>query len=262
MATFIEGYSHTFSEYLLVPGYSSTQNMPINVSLKTPLVRYRAGELTLNSGDRLFLYTDGVTEATNTDNELYGENRLLEFMNNNVDLKASLLLPKLKSDIDEFVDIAPQFDDITMLIFDYKGNKGDTRMESKIFPAKIEALTDVLAFIEQILEKHQCSMKNQTAICVAIEEVFVNVAHYAYKGAQGDVKFDISFDEETRNITFRMSDKGVAFDPLKKPEPDITLSAEEREIGGLGIFITKKTMDLVTYAYENGENVLTMIKKI
>ena len=59
-----------------------------------------------------------------------------------------------------------------------------------------------------------------------------------------------------------MADKGVAFDPLKKPDPDVTLSAENREIGGLGIFITKKTMDLVTYAYENGENILTMIKKI
>ena len=135
-------------------------------------------------------------------------------------------------------------------------------MESKTFPAKTEALVDLLAFVEQVLEKHECSMKLQTAICVAIEEVFVNVAHYAYGDRQGDVKFDIEFDNETRNITFRMADKGVPFDPLKKPEPDITLSAEDREIGGLGIFITKKTMDQVTYVYENGENILTMVKKI
>jgi anti-sigma regulatory factor (Ser/Thr protein kinase) len=72
----------------------------------------------------------------------------------------------------------------------------------------------------------------------------------------------IGFDAESREITFRMADKGIPFDPLKKPDPDITLSAEEREIGGLGIFITKKTMDTVTYAYENGENVLTMTKRI
>jgi anti-sigma regulatory factor (Ser/Thr protein kinase) len=72
----------------------------------------------------------------------------------------------------------------------------------------------------------------------------------------------IGFNAESREITFRMTDKGVPFDPLKKPDPDITLSAEEREIGGLGIFITKKTMDTVTYTYENGENILTMIKKI
>ena len=225
-------------------------------------VRYRVNELTLNSGDRLFLYTDGVPEATNADNQLYGEERLLSFMNNNLDLDAKELLPNLKTNIDEFAQKAPQFDDITMLMFDYKIDKGDMQMESKIFPAKTQALTDVLAFVEQILEQNDCSMKLQTAICVAIEEVFVNVAHYAYKGQDGDVRLDITFNKETRNITFRMADKGVEFDPLKKPEPDITLSAEEREIGGLGIFITKKTMDLVTYAYENGENILTMTKKI
>ena len=223
-------------------------------------IRYREGEIILGKGDRLFLYTDGVPEATNANNQLYGENRLLEFMNNNIDLDATSLLPKLKANIDEFVDIAPQFDDITMLMFDYKIEEGN--MESKIFPAKTEELTDVLAFIEQNLEKHECAMKVQTAICVAIEEVFVNVAHYAYGKGQGDVKFTITFDKETRNMTFRMADKGIPFDPLKKPEPDITLSAEEREIGGLGIFITKKTMDQVTYAYENGENILTMTKKI
>ena len=72
----------------------------------------------------------------------------------------------------------------------------------------------------------------------------------------------IAFNPESREVTFRMADKGIPFDPLKKPDPDITLSAEEREIGGLGIFITKKTMDTVSYAYENGENVLTMTKKI
>ena len=105
-------------------------------------------------------------------------------------------------------------------------------------------------------------MKTQTAICVALEEVFVNVAHYAYGEGEGDVRLSISFEAESRNITFRMADKGIPFDPLKKPDPDITLSAEERKIGGLGIFITKKTMDTVTYAYENGENILTMIKKI
>ena len=105
-------------------------------------------------------------------------------------------------------------------------------------------------------------MKVQTAICVAIEEVFVNVAHYAYGGGEGDVSFSIEFDEESRNVTFRITDKGVPFDPLKKPDPDITLSADEREIGGLGIFITKKTMDSLEYSYSNNENILTMIKKI
>ena len=135
-------------------------------------------------------------------------------------------------------------------------------MTNQTFPAKTENLNDVLGFVEETLETFECPMKTQMAICVALEEVFVNVARYAYPDSEGDMTLHIGFDEQTRNITFRMTDKGVPFDPLKKPDPDITLSAEEREIGGLGIFITKKTMDTITYAYENGENILTMTKKI
>ena len=225
-------------------------------------IRYRIGELTLYPGDRLFLYTDGVPEATNTVNKLYGEDRLLDFMNRNSTMEATKLLPALKSNIDEFVGEAPQFDDITMLMFDYKPKEGGAHMTNRTFPAKTEALPDILGFVEETLEGYGCPMKIQMAVCVAIEEVFVNIAHYAYGGSEGDMNLGIGFDKENHTITFRMTDKGVPFDPLQKPDPDITLSAEAREIGGLGIFITKKTMDSVTYAYENGENILTMAKTI
>ena len=225
-------------------------------------VRYRVGEITLKAGDRLFLYTDGVPEATNADNRLYGEDRLLSFMNQNASLEATKLLPALKANIDEFVGEAAQFDDITMLMLDFKPQKGGEHMTKKTFPAKTEALSEVIGFVEETLEGFGCPMKTQMAICVAMEEVFVNVAHYAYPGSQGDMTLSIGFDEESRTMTFRMTDQGVPFDPLQKPDPDITLSAEEREIGGLGIFIAKKTMDSLSYAYENGENTLTMIKKL
>ena len=225
-------------------------------------VRYRVGELTLNPGDRLFLYTDGVPEATNAENKLYGEDRLLTFMNQNASMEAVKLLPALKANIDEFVGEAPQFDDITMLMLDYKPKKGGAYMMNQTFPAKTEALPDILGFVEETLEGYGCPMKIQMAVCVAIEEVFVNVAHYAYGNGEGDMNLGIGFDEENRTITFRMTDKGVPFDPLQKPDPDITLSAEEREIGGLGIFIAKKTMDSLSYSYENGENILTMLKTI
>ena len=225
-------------------------------------VRYRVSELTLCPGDRLFLYTDGVPEATDTENNLYGEDRLLEFVNKNSGLEAVELMTDLKADIDKFVGEAPQFDDITMLLLDYKSRLGGEQMTTQRFEAKTEALTDVLGFVDLMLEKYECPMKIQTAVCVAIEEVFVNVARYAYENGEGDVDFGIGFDGENRTLTFRMADRGIPFDPLAKPDPDITLSAEERDIGGLGIFITKKTMDSVEYAYENGENVLTMTKKI
>ena len=225
-------------------------------------VRYRVGELTLRPGDRVFLYTDGVSEATNSENQLYGEERLLSFMNRNSTVDATALLPGLKANIDAFVGDAPQFDDITMLMFDYKSHIGGEYMTNRTFPAKIEALSDVLGFVDLMLEKYECPMKIQTGVCVAIEEVFVNVARYAYKDGEGDAELTIGFNDESRTVTFIIKDKGVPFDPLQKPDPDITLSADERDIGGLGIFITKKTMDTVTYAYENGENILTMTKKI
>ena len=225
-------------------------------------VRYRTNEITLQPNDRLFLYTDGVTEATNINNNLYGEERLQNFMNNNFDKEPKDLLESLKNNIDEFVGEAPQFDDITMLIFDYKPQKGGDSMVSKIFPAKVETLTDVISFVEETLESYECSMKTQMAICVAIEEIFVNVANYAYGDGVGDVNISISFDKASRNVTFRVSDKGVPFNPLNKPDPDTTLSVEDRDIGGLGIYITKKTMDVVNYTFENEENILTMIKKI
>ena len=183
-------------------------------------------------------------------------------MNRNAEIKANELLTELKTNIDEFVGEAPQFDDITMLMFDYKPKKGGERMMNKTFPAKTEALPDVIGFVEETLEGFECPMQTQMAICVAIEEVFVNVAHYAYPESEGDMTLFVGFDEESGNVTFRMTDKGVPFDPLMKEDPDITLSAEEREIGGLGIFIAKKTMDTIGYEYRDGENVLTMIKKV
>ena len=225
-------------------------------------IRYRIGELTLQPGDRLFLYTDGVTEASDSDNRLYGNDRLLAFLNRNSDMKATEFLPALKADIDEFVGESPQFDDITMLMLDYKPQKVGERMIYRTYPADIDALSDILGFVDQMLDSFECPMKIQTAVCVAIEEVFVNVANYAYTNGGGNVSLGIGFDEANHSITLRMTDQGIPFDPLKEPDPDITLSADEREIGGLGIFIAKKTMDYISYAYENGENILTMIKKI
>ena len=183
-------------------------------------------------------------------------------MNQNINTDAEMLLPLLKSNIDEFVGDAPQFDDITMFMLDYKSKQGGELMTNRTFSAKLEALSDILGFVDEMLEKYECPMKIQTAVCVAIEEIFVNVARYAYENGSGEVELAIDFDEQSRAITFRMADSGIPFNPLNKLDPDITLPAEEREIGGLGIFITKKTMDSIEYAYENGKNILTMIKKI
>jgi anti-sigma regulatory factor (Ser/Thr protein kinase) len=135
-------------------------------------------------------------------------------------------------------------------------------MKEKVFAAKKETLTQVIEFTEKSLESFDCPIKSSMAICVAVEEIFVNIASYAYPDGDGDVSLSFGFDKTERLMTLVIKDNGIPFNPLEKSEPDISLSADEREIGGLGIFITKKTMDTVSYTYENDSNVLTMTKKI
>lgn len=132
-------------------------------------------------------------------------------------------------------------------------------MMRKVFPADIQELNNVIGFTEGVLEEINCPMKLTMTLLVSIEEIFVNVAHYAYAD-EGDVILEIDYDAESRKLVFRFIDEGVPFDPLAKPDPDLTLSADEREIGGLGIYMMKQTMDEVEYVYQDNQNILTMTK--
>lgn len=132
-------------------------------------------------------------------------------------------------------------------------------MTERTFPATDEALADALAFVEEELELFDCPMKFLMQITVCVEEMFVNVAHYAYGDGAGDVTLTIDGSFEGASITF--TDSGIPFDPLAKADPDITLSADERNIGGLGIFMVKKSMDEVFYERSDGKNIFRMTKK-
>ena len=136
-------------------------------------------------------------------------------------------------------------------------------MELKI-AADDKNLETVLDFIHKLLPP-DCETDLMYKIDVAAEEIFVNIAHYAYKdklpaGEFGQALITCTYEDELLTIIFR--DQGVPFNPLARPDPDITLSAEDRSIGGLGIFLTKKYMDKVEYDYKNDENILTLKKMI
>ncbi len=224
-------------------------------------VRYKQAELFMQPGDKLFLYTDGVTEATNVSNELYGEARLSEYLNSNADDSVDTLLYGLRANIKRFVGKAEQFDDITMLVLNYRKYKGDSGMIEREYEASDALLDEVLGFVEGELDKLGCPPGPAMQITVAVEEIFVNIAHYAYAGygVTGKMKLGLR-PEPDGGVTLRFSDRGMPFDPLSKADPDISLSAEDREIGGLGIYMVKKTMDEASYKYENGQNVLTLRK--
>ena len=133
-------------------------------------------------------------------------------------------------------------------------------MKELVIEARTENLNDVLAFVDEELEKHDCGMKTQMQIDIAVEEIFVNIAHYAYNPEIGKAIIRVGVTENTVSLTF--IDNGVQYDPLAKEDPDVTLSAEERQIGGLGIFMVKKSMDDVRYEYKDGSNILTFSKEL
>lgn len=126
--------------------------------------------------------------------------------------------------------------------------------------AKTEYLDKVLEFVDGLLEERNCTMKAQLELDIAVEELFVNIASYAYRPKEGPVTIQVSFEGNIVSIVF--IDEGKPYNPWQKSDPDITLSAEERQIGGLGIYLVKNTMNQVDYRYENEKNILTIQKDI
>ncbi len=133
-------------------------------------------------------------------------------------------------------------------------------MKELTIKAVVDNLDLVLGFVDEILEENDCPMKVQMQIDIAVEEIYVNIANYAYAPMTGETTIQMEVnDNQIAVITFY--DTGIPYDPLKKPDPDISLPVEEREIGGLGIFMVKKSMDDMRYEYRNGQNILTIEKK-
>ena len=126
--------------------------------------------------------------------------------------------------------------------------------------ATVDNLSKVLAFIDEQLEANNCPMRVMLEIDVAAEEIFVNVASYAYTSGIGSVAIEVNFEEKPKAVAIRFIDSGIPYNPLEKEDPDVTLPAEKRGIGGLGVFMVKKSMDEVTYEYKDGKNHLTIRK--
>ena len=128
--------------------------------------------------------------------------------------------------------------------------------------ATVENYPLVEEFMEENLEKAECPMKAQMEINIAVEEIFVNIAHYAYTPDKGNATVRVEVLEDPVIVKITFIDQGRPYDPLAKEDPDITLSARDRQIGGLGIFLTKSIMDNIVYTYRDGQNILELKKNL
>ncbi len=135
-------------------------------------------------------------------------------------------------------------------------------MDELTLEASVEKLDEVLSFVDARLEALDCPVKAQMMLDIAVEELFVNIASYAYAPDRGDATIRVQTQSEPKRVTITFIDSGVPYDPLQTPDPDLTLPAEERRIGGLGVFMVKKSMDDMRYERLDGRNVLTIVKDL
>lgn len=129
-------------------------------------------------------------------------------------------------------------------------------------PATLDQIERATDFLNGILERVGCPLRTQTQLDIALDELMSNVARYAYAPGNGEITISVRVLNDPRRVVLTLTDGGVPYDPLQKADPDVTLGAEERQIGGLGIFIVKKTMDKMTYAYKNKKNIVKITKNL
>lgn len=139
-------------------------------------------------------------------------------------------------------------------------------MEEKMQKLKVAATKEnlevVTAFLDQVLDMSDCPLKTRLQIDLALEEMYINIANYAYAPGTGDMELQAGFNDEGNEVILILKDQGIPYDPLAKADPDVSLPADKRKIGGLGIFLVKKTMDSMAYVRQDGSNILTMTKKL
>lgn len=227
--------------------------------------RYEEGKFDMEPGDLLFLYTDGVTEAQNEENRLYGDEALVKFLEsiNAPALEAEEAVYMTGAQITRFQGRAEQADDMTMLAFAYRPDKAPGYLKVE---ARKENLCLVNEYLEHKLGEAGCSRCDVYRVLICGEEIFTNIAQYAYPcsekeremGESGTADIQCLVNKDSITLIFR--DRGIAYNPLENPEPDLEMKALERPVGGLGIHLVKSSMDEVRYGRKSGQNILTCIK--
>ena len=233
-----------------------TPNLPIGVMKE---FIFEEQSLTLANSSSLILYTDGITEAENVQQQLYGKDRLLDAIRKNQKLAPCAMIETLLSYLGNYVNNCEPSDDIALMVIEYKLCTTPFDTSKLVISNNIEELNKLYVFVEQIGKQMNLKPELTMYINLALEEAVANIIHH---GKQKNDPIEILFSSDNDKLTFTIIDNGEAFDPTSVADTDITLSAEERPIGKLGIFLIRQIMNEITYRRENETNILTLIKNI
>jgi sigma-B regulation protein RsbU (phosphoserine phosphatase) len=226
--------------------------------------KYNSQSVTLQPGQTLFIYTDGLTEAENNLHEQFGEERMMKALAKSETAPRPLIENVIK-EVHNFVGQAEQSDDLTILAVQFR--KPHVSASSHIISNSIILHNDVqevpvmTEFVEKTAEQAHLDPSTTMTLTLAIEEAVANIMKYAYpEGEVGSIEINATINEGS--LSFTIKDSGTPFDPTQVKKADITLSAEEREIGGLGIHLIRNIMDTVEYHHTSNQNILTLTKNI
>lgn len=240
----------------------SKHGIPIGVMRN---YKYTNSVIQLNKGDKLFLYTDGIVDLTNKNDEEYGINKLIRTIYSNKDSNAKDIINAVDKELIDHADGNEQFDDITMLCFeltnDCKRDKSIMEVERK-YKAKLNELINVYDYFSPMISKVLSPDKTKQ-YNIVVDEIFSNIVKYGFKDKTTDnyINIKLIIDSKIRTIKMIFEDEGIKFNPLDMKDPNINESVNDRNEGGLGIFIVKKMMDNVFYEYKDNKNTLIIEKK-
>ncbi|MBR3737313.1 MAG: SpoIIE family protein phosphatase [Eubacterium sp.] len=217
-------------------------------------VTYEETEITLKEGDTLFLYTDGVNEAENKNGEMFSTQRLERLLSEHINANSSDIVDDVRGKIKEFTNGALQSDDITMLALTVK-NPGKKVLHLKSEVENLPQINDAIDSIEDLSFDDKWNLK------LMAEEIFVNICSYSYPDSVGDVEFGIEISDDSKKVEMIFKDCGVQYDPTADIL-DIETYDHNNTVGGLGKYITFNTADSFSYCYENGKNILKLVKSV
>ena len=249
----------------IVLGKEQKRMLPCNPHLPVGVldtIKYEEQETQLSPGDALFLYTDGLTEARNATNQLFGMNRVNVTLDKCFSLEPEEMLQRVIDDVRLYVTDAEQSDDLTLLALRYTPQSFESVIsETLVIKNNVREMPKFGEFVKSMFGKMGLDKSMSRNIRLAVEEAVVNVMNYAYPaGEEGEIEIRLMSDGTVLRTV--IIDSGVAFDPTIEKKADTSLPPEERQIGGLGILLYRELMDSINYEREGGKNILTLNKQL